>query len=611
MCGIVGYIGSQNAAKILIDGLRLLEYRGYDSAGVAILNGGGVELRRSVGKLPALEALLKQKPIVGTLGLGHTRWATHGRPCEENAHPHACCHNMIALVHNGIIENYVELKKSLIMMGHHFNSETDTEVLVHLIEEAYRKNLMTAVQTALKQVKGSYAIGVISADDRTRLVAARKNSPLVVGLGERENFLASDVPALLPHTRKVMFLEDGEIAEITSDSVSLFDLDSNPLTREPQTIHWDAVMVEKAGYPHFMLKEIYEQRWTIPQTYRNRISSEGGLVLLQDVLPISVAKNISKVCLVGCGTSYHAALVARFWFEEIAHISCKVEIASEYRYRRFHEEAQTLVVAITQSGETADTLAALRDSKTKDLLTLTVCNTIGSTATRDATHTLYTNCGPEIGVASTKAFTGQLTALFLLALYLAQCRETVTSTFIQSLLQTLSQLPVHIDSLLTLFKQNRMIEEVAREFYTKKSFLYLGRHLNYPIALEGALKLKEISYLHAEGYPAGEMKHGPIALIDETLPVVVIATTSSVREKMLSNMEEVKARGGIVIAVADELDLEIGKKANFVLPVPRVHEFLAPILTIIPLQLLAYHIAVLRGCDVDQPRNLAKSVTVE
>jgi glucosamine--fructose-6-phosphate aminotransferase (isomerizing) len=608
MCGIVGYIGRQEAASILVEGLRRLEYRGYDSAGVAVLNGGDIQLRRSVGKLLSLESLLKQQPIHGTLGIGHTRWATHGRPCEENAHPHLCCDNRIVVVHNGIIENYVELKQRLVEAGHTFRSQTDTEVIAHLIEDAFKGDLREAVVSALKQAHGSYAVGVVCTDDRSRFVAARKDSPLVLGIGENENFIASDVPALLPYTRRVVFLQDGDVAEITQDAVEVFDFDGNHVSREPQEIDWDPGMAEKAGYPHFMLKEIYEQRTTVRDTFRSRISLEDRRVKLDDLLAPSVAKALPKVCLVGCGTSYHAALVARFWFEEIAGVPCDVEIASEYRYRRSRKEPGTLVVAISQSGETADTLAALRDSKGKGLPTVAVCNAVGSTVTRDAGSTIYTYCGPEIGVASTKAFTGQLTALFLLALYIAQEKGTLKKEEMGTLLKELSHLPVLLNSVL---EQSERIKTIAEKVKDSRSFLFLGRHLNYPIALEGALKLKEISYIHAEGYPAGEMKHGPIALIDENMPVVAIATESFVREKMMSNMEEVRARGGQVIALATEEDYDVAAKATHVLWVPKTSEALTPLLTIVPLQLLSYYVAVARGCDVDQPRNLAKSVTVE
>jgi glutamine---fructose-6-phosphate transaminase (isomerizing) len=608
MCGIVGYIGSKDAAGVLVEGLRRLEYRGYDSAGVAVLDGGDVQLRRSKGKLSFLEELLEKQPVRGSLGIGHTRWATHGRPSEENAHPHTCCKGNIVVVHNGIIENYIELKQRLSAAGHIFKSQTDTEVIAHLVEEAYKGDLLEAVRQTLKQLQGSYAIGVLASDQKSTFVAARKDSPLVLGLGEHEMFVASDVPALLPYTRDVIFLVDGDIALITKDKIEISDIQGKPVERKSQKILWDAIAAEKGGYKHFMLKEIYEQETTVRDTFRSRISLEDNRVSLEDLLPLEVAKKLPKICLVGCGTSYHAALVSRFWFEELAGIPCDVEIASEYRYRRFQKEPGTLVVAITQSGETADTLAALRDSKSKGLPTMALCNVVGSTVTRDADYSLMTHCGPEIGVASTKAFTGQLTGLFLLALYVAQSKGAIKSEEMRTLLQALSHLPLAISQTLDHAKE---VEEVAKHLFRKRDFLFLGRHLNYPIALEGALKLKEISYIHAEGYPAGEMKHGPIALIDEEMPVVTIATRSIVQDKMISNMQEVQARGGIVIGVAEEGNAEIAKQATYLLKVAPVHEAVAPISNIIPLQILSYYIALMRGCDVDQPRNLAKSVTVE
>lgn len=609
MCGIVGYIGNKSASDILINGLRRLEYRGYDSAGVAVINGTGIQLRRSPGKLSILDETLKKQPVHGSVGLGHTRWATHGRPSEENAHPHTDCKGELVVVHNGIIENYVDLKKQLMQKGHTFKSQTDTEVLAHLMEEAYDgKDLAGALRRVLKQVIGSYALGVLTSKDPTRFVAARKDSPLILGIGDNETFIASDVPAILQHTRQIIFLEDGDVAELTQKSASITDLDGKPVNRKPQTIIWDSLMAEKGGYKHFMLKEIHEQVVTVRDTFRSRINVEEGKVDLENVLPIPAAKAFSKICLVGCGTSHHAALVARFWLEELAGVLCDVEIASEFRYRRSKKDPGTLIVAITQSGETADTLAAMKDSKAKGLPTLALCNAVGSTATREADYTFMTHCGPEIGVASTKAFTGQLTALFLLALYLGQCKGTIPKDTLKKLLEGLFHLPLAISDALD---QEKHVEQVAKNLFRKENFLYLGRHLNYPIALEGALKLKEISYIHAEGYPAGEMKHGPIALIDEKLPVVAIATQSSVRDKMLSNMQEVRARNGIVIAITHEHDDEAKKQSDYLLTVPHVHEELAPIITIIPLQFLAYYIAVMRGCDVDQPRNLAKSVTVE
>jgi len=608
MCGIVGYIGEKDAAGILVEGLKRLEYRGYDSAGVAVLNGGDPELRRSNGKLSVLEDLLKREPTHGTMGIGHTRWATHGRPSTENAHPHSCCKNKIFVVHNGIVENHEVLRRDLMGRGHVFKSQTDTEVLAHAIEDVYEGDLLKAVRKALTRVEGSYAIGVFSSDERKRFIAARRDSPLVLGIGKHEMFVASDVSAILHRTREAVFLEDGDIAEVLSGEVRIYDPTGARVVRKSHMIVWNAKMAEKGGHAHYMLKEIHEQGETVQNTVRGRINEVNRRVRLEDSLPLETARSLRRICLTGCGTSYHAGLVGRFWLKEIARIPCDVEIASEFRYTRSDEEPGTLVTAITQSGETADTLAALRNSRMKGLPTMALCNVVGSTATRDAAHTFYTQCGPEIGVASTKAFTGQLTALFLFAIYLAQSRGILSETESTPLLQELVRLPDLIDMIL---KKSSDIQEVARAVYLKKDFLYLGRHLNYPVALEGALKLKEISYIHAEGYPAGEMKHGPLALVDDQMPVVAIATRSSVRAKMLSNIEEVKARGGQVIAVANGGDAEVEAKADFVLRVPPTHEYLSPFLTIIPLQLLAYHVACLRGCDVDQPRNLAKSVTVE
>jgi len=608
MCGIVGYIGDQSAAPLLLEGLRRLEYRGYDSAGVAVFNGESIELRRSLGKILSLEQLLKKSPVRGSAGIGHTRWATHGKPSEKNAHPHFCCRGRIAVVHNGIVENYAALKSDLMAKGHRFQSETDTEVIAHLIEDNDRGNLMEAVRQAIKNIQGSYAIGVISADHPERFIAVRKDSPLVLGLGKEEMFLASDIPPLLPHTRQIIFLEDGDIAELTKQQVSVFDSTGAPVVRLPQTIAWDVSQAEKAGYPHFMLKEIFEQPETLRNFLKGKFSIERECIDLDDAITPRAIRAISRICLVGCGTSYHAALVARFWFQEIAGLPCDVEVASEYRYCRSAKEPGTLIVAITQSGETADTMAALRESKLKGLLTMAVCNVVGSTATREAAHTLYTQCGPEIGVASTKAFTGQLAALLLLALYAAQRRGRISWAALRPLLDALSNLP---DALRAALSRNEEVKSVAKVLATANSFIYLGRHLNYPIALEGALKMKEITYLHAEGYPAGEMKHGPIALVDEKLPVICVATASPIQQKMVSNMEEVKARGGRVIAVVTQGDENVKAKADWTLSVPDVHEYLSPIVSIVPLQLLAYHVAVLRGREVDQPRNLAKSVTVE
>ncbi|MEK6692106.1 MAG: glutamine--fructose-6-phosphate transaminase (isomerizing) [Nitrospirota bacterium] len=609
MCGIIGYIGKQNVVPILIEGLKRLEYRGYDSAGVAILMNGRIEVRRCAGKLKNLESAIQGESLKGFIGIGHTRWATHGRPSEENAHPHRA--GNLVLVHNGIIENYLHLKKELQAEGHDFKSETDTEVLCHLIERYTKKGikLEEAVREALKEVKGSYAIGVINQDYPDKLVAARNGSPLIIGLGKGEFFIASDIPAILNYTRDVIFLEDEEIAILSPDGVIVTDLKGNTVEKEVKKILWNPVMAEKGGYKHFMLKEIYEQPRAIMDTIRGRISHESGKIYLDEIgLSDEDIKKIEKVYLVACGTSWHAALIGKFMIEDIARIPTEVDIASEFRYREPIIDKSTLFVAITQSGETADTLASQREAKRLGARVLTVCNVVGSTSSREADGVIYTHAGPEIGVASTKAFTSQLTALFLLSLHLGRIKDKIGAEDVQRLLDDLVRVPQLVEKVLG------SEEEIARiaQLYLKASdFLYLGRGFNYPVALEGALKLKEISYIHAEGYPAGEMKHGPIALIDENLPVVVLAPKDSVYAKVLSNIEEVKTRGGIVIALATEGDNEIASKVNHVIYIPEMSRYLTPILLTIPLQLLAYHMALLRGSDVDQPRNLAKSVTVE
>ncbi|MBI3292273.1 MAG: glutamine--fructose-6-phosphate transaminase (isomerizing) [Elusimicrobia bacterium] len=609
MCGIVGYIGSREAGEVLLQGLKRLEYRGYDSAGLAVLANGQVQLRRSVGKLSALAAVLERQPVTGHVGLGHTRWATHGRPSEENAHPHASCHGEIIVVHNGIIENYPALKQTLLADGHRFQSETDTEVLAHLIEKYFQGDLLSAVRQALAHVQGSYALGVIARDDPHRVVAARQDCPLVVGFGSGEFFLASDVPPLLPYTRRMTFLEDGEIAVLTPEGVQLWDAQGRSVDRSPLEIAWDRRLAEKGGFKHFMLKEIFEQDRAIQDTLRGRFTSHPWRVQLDEAgLDVETAQRLQQVIIVACGTSFHAGLIGRILCETWGRLPVTAEIASEFRYRSPFLDDRTLLVVVTQSGETADTLAALREGKRRGARCLAICNVVGSSATREAHAVLYTHCGPEIGVASTKAFSGQLTTLTLLALYLGQARGTLTESDAEIILQALVRIPKMVRLVL---ERHPAIEAIARQFAKRSHFLYLGRHVNYPIALEGALKLKEISYIHAEGSPAGEMKHGPIALIDETMPVLMLATRSSVYEKLLSNVQEVRARGGVVIAVATDGDERIAAEAQHVLWVPEVMEWLSPIVNVIPLQLLAYHIAVLRGCDVDQPRNLAKSVTVE
>src|SRR5918994_2001567 len=614
MCGIVGYIGPKPVVPVLLDGLRRLEYRGYDSAGVAVVQNGGVEVRRSAGKLINLEHSIESKPLAGVYGLGHTRWATHGRPTEENAHPHRDGSGRIVVVHNGIIENYLEIKRELVAEGHEFASETDTEVVAHLVQkEWWNDGLENAVLRAMKRVRGLFALVLLSADDPEKLVTVRNGPPIVVGIGEGEYFVASDVPAILSHTRNVVFLDDREMAIVTATGVRFQTLDGQPVERQPTRVTWDPISAEKAGYKHFMLKEIVEQPRAVQETALGRASRDTGQVHLNEMaITDAELRSITKITLLACGTSWHAALVGKFMIEELAKIAVEVDYGSEYRYRNPIIDKHTLAVAITQSGETADTLAAMREAKSKGARSLSICNVVGSMATREAEGTIYTHAGPEIGVASTKAFTTQLVALHLLALYLGQIRGALTPDQARPHLEGLTQLPLLIEQAL---KCESLTEEIAKRFYQRSDFLYLGRGINYPIALEGALKLKEISYIHAEGYPAGEMKHGPIALIDEEMPVVTIAPHDHVFEKMIGNVQEAKARGGSLIALTtvarngihDLLD----PAHDFLITVPDSHPLLTPVLMVVPLQLLAYHIAVRRGCDVDQPRNLAKSVTVE
>jgi len=624
MCGIVGYVGKKRVVPVIIEGLRRLEYRGYDSAGIAVGgNGDGLQLRRAEGKLRNLEEVIRLKPLDGTYGIGHTRWATHGRPTEENAHPHRDCTGRLVVVHNGIIENYISLKKKLIAEGHRFVTETDTEVIAHLVEKYYYKSdngqrpaLEEAVRKTVGQLTGVFALGILSADDPNKIVAARNGPPAVIGLGKDEYFVASDVPAILYHTRDLFFLGDGDLAVITPNGVQLTDFNGQPIVRQVQHVTWDPIMAEKGGFKHFMLKEIFEQPRSVRDTTLGRISQETGKVFL-DEMQVTEAEfqAAKKINIAACGTSWHAAQAGKFMIERMARIPVEVDYASEWRYRDPIIPADTLTMLISQSGETADTIAAQREAKAKGSKTLAICNVVGSMITREAAGTIYTHAGPEIGVASTKAFTAQLTALYLFALYLAEVRGTISDEQAERAMQELTRIPAKLEHLLT---HEEATEDLAKQYVRAQDFLFLGRGIHYPIALEGALKLKEVSYIHAEGYPAGEMKHGPNALIDENLPVVIIATRdvndelSSLRyEKTMSNLKEVKARSGIVIALATEGDEEIKEAADHVLYVPAAPEELLPILEIVPLQLLAYHIAVRRGCDVDQPRNLAKSVTVE
>jgi glutamine---fructose-6-phosphate transaminase (isomerizing) len=626
MCGIVGYVGNKEVVPVIIEGLRRLEYRGYDSAGIAVGgNGDGLELRRAPGKLRNLEEVLNERPIHGTFGIGHTRWATHGRPTEENAHPHRDCSGRIVVVHNGIVENYLALKHELAAEGHKFVTETDTEIIAHLIEQELESaaesgktlSLEGAVRRSVRRLTGAFAIVVISADEPNKIVAARFGPPAVIGLGEGEYFVASDVPGILHHTRNLYFLADGDMAILTPAGVQLTDFEGNPIERPVQRIQWDPIQAEKGGYKHFMLKEIFEQPRAIRDTTLGRVSLDTGKVFLSEMkISDEDFRRATKINIAACGTSWHAATAGKFMIERLARIPVEVDYASEYRYRDPIPDPTALGLLITQSGETADTLAAQREMIAKGSKTIAICNVVGAMIAREAHGTIYTHAGPEIGVASTKAFTAQLVALFLFAVHLAQTRRTISEQESQTLLEELTLLPGKVEEILRTVDSE--CEKLARVYSTARDLLFLGRGIHYPIALEGALKLKEISYIHAEGYPAGEMKHGPNALIDETLPVVVLATQdrnnrdSKLRyEKTLSNIQEVTARSGKVIAVAVEGDEQIKQLVDHVLYVPHASELLLSVLDVIPLQLLAYHVAVRRGCDVDQPRNLAKSVTVE
>jgi glucosamine--fructose-6-phosphate aminotransferase (isomerizing) len=627
MCGIVGYVGPKKVVPVIIEGLRRLEYRGYDSAGIAVGSPTSktLEVRRAPGKLANLEEVLREHPIEGTYGIGHTRWATHGRPTEENAHPHRDCTGRIVVVHNGIVENYLELKGELTAQGHKFVTETDTEIIAHLIEQIQRDAekagkpiaLEVAVRLAVKRLTGAFALGVLSAAEPDKIVVARFGPPVVIGVGEGESFVASDVPGILQHTRNIYFLADGDMAILTLAGVKLTDFDGKPIKREITRIQWDPIQAEKGGYKHFMLKEIWEQPQAVRDTTLGRVSLDSGRVFLGEMkLSDKELAEASSINIAACGTSWHAALTGKYMIERLARLPVDVDYASEYRYRNPIPDANALGLLITQSGETADTLAAQREMKTLGSKTVAICNVVDAMVAREAHGAIYTHAGPEIGVASTKAFTAQLTALFLLALKLGQLREKLDQKQSVTLIEELSRIPGKIEEVLR--SCSAQCEQLAKDFSTARDFLYLGRGIHFPIALEGALKLKEISYIHAEGYPAGEMKHGPNALIDETLPVVVLATrdesdpASKLRyEKTLSNIQEVTARSGRVIAIATEGDKTIGGLVEHVIPIPPAIELLAPLVEIVPLQLLAYYIAVRRGCDVDQPRNLAKSVTVE
>ncbi|HSE26256.1 MAG TPA: glutamine--fructose-6-phosphate transaminase (isomerizing) [Pyrinomonadaceae bacterium] len=620
MCGIVGYVGNKQVVPLIIDGLRKLEYRGYDSAGIAVVNEGhDLEIRRAEGKLRNLEEAIRLSPIDGTYGIGHTRWATHGRPTEENAHPHRDCTGRVVVVHNGIIENYLALKERLRKSDHRFVTETDTEVIAHLIEEYLKQgdSFEAAVRATVAELRGIFALSIINADEPDTIIAVRQGPPVVVGLGDREFFVASDIPPILQHTRDVFFLGDGEIAIINKEAVRVTDFEGNSVQPSIQRITWDPIMAEKGGFKHFMLKEIYEQPRSLRDTVQGRISLDTGHVFLDEMANITEAdfKRFSSIKIAACGTSWHAGLAGKYMIEQLARIPVDVDYASEFRYRNPVMSENDLLLVISQSGETADTIAALREAKELGAKVLAICNVQGSMIMREADGTIMTHAGPEIGVASTKAFTGQMVALYLLGLYLGQLRGVLTQDGAKFHAQELAELPVKLEHLLN---ESDAIEELSKEFFRSTDFLYLGRGINFPVALEGALKLKEISYIHAEGYPAGEMKHGPNALIDERLPVLFVNTReegnrqSELRyEKTHSNIVEVKAREGIVISVLTEGDTMSSMVSDHVIEIPPASDLLTPILSIVPLQLLAYHIAVRRGCDVDQPRNLAKSVTVE
>jgi glutamine---fructose-6-phosphate transaminase (isomerizing) len=608
MCGIIGYIGSRNAVPIVIEGLKRLEYRGYDSAGIAFFTENGIEVRRCTGKINDLVSLIESEKPFSNTTIGHTRWATHGRPSEENAHPHRS--NGIVLVHNGIIENYLPLKKMLQERGYVFASETDTEVLCHLIEDyARRYPLEDAVREGLKEVRGSYALAVIREEEPDKIVGIRKDSPLVVGIGDGEFFLASDIPAFLSYSRNVIFLNDGEMAVLTPQGVSIFGADGSLLKKELQTVSWNPSMAEKGGFKHFMLKEIYEQPRAIADTLRGRLNPEQGNIYLEEFgLDEDIIMRIRRIFIVACGTSFHAALIGKYMIESIAKIPVEVDIASEFRYRSPIINHDDLMIVITQSGETADTLAAQREAKNLGAFVLSICNVLGSTSSREADAVFYTHSGPEIGVASTKAFTTQIVGLFLFAIGAGRVRGTLSEDAAKDFVRELLTIPGKVEEALG---SDESIRAIAKDYCKASDFLYLGRGICYPVALEGALKLKEISYIHAEGYPAGEMKHGPIALIDEELPVVIFAPYDALHDKIASNIQEVRSRGGKIIAITDRMDDQVSAFSDKCIPVPRTNQYLTALLMAVPAQLLAYHIGVFRGCDVDQPRNLAKSVTVE
>jgi glutamine---fructose-6-phosphate transaminase (isomerizing) len=608
MCGIVGYVGPDQALPILLEGLRRLEYRGYDSAGVAVLQ-DGLRVVKRAGKLSELESLLgEDEPPAGRTGMGHTRWATHGPPTDRNAHPHVDCTGRVAVIHNGIIENFQALKDRLLKAGHVFLSETDTEVVAHLVEEAFAGDLGEAVRATIRQLTGAYALVVLSTDDPGVIVGVKVSSPLIVGLGDGENLVASDVPAVMQRTKRFVPLAENQVVEIRADAVRITDVDGHDLPVEPLEVEWDLAAAEKSGYQDFMLKEIHEQPGAIRDALRGRFDQTGRLILDEIRMPEGRIEDVDKVFVVGCGTAFHAGLVAKYAIEHMTRLPVEIEIASEFRYRDPVLDSNTLTLGLSQSGETIDTLEAVRHARHQQSHVIAITNTVGSSIARESDGVLYQHAGPERGVAGTKTFTTQMAALHLLALYLAQVRGTMYPAEIAGFVDLMAALPEQVERALALDDQ---VQEIARRYHQVSDVLFIGRHTGYPVALEGALKLKEISYIHAEGYPAGELKHGPIALVEPGVPVVAVATECHVYPKVLSNIQEVKARGADVIAVASEGDQEIAGLVDHVLFVPRTHELLSPVVVTIPLQLLAYHIGKLRGCDVDQPRNLAKSVTVE
>lgn len=609
MCGIIGYIGNRNVQEVLLNGLRRLEYRGYDSAGIAAFHKGAISISRTEGKIENLEKRLEKSYFDGRVGIGHTRWATHGRPSEENAHPHL--DGSVAVVHNGIIENYLSLKEMLEKKNHTFRSETDTEVIAHLINQYLieGEEFENAVRQALQKLKGTYALGIICEKFPAMFIAARKESPMIIGLGEGEYFIASDIPAILTYTRKMIFLEDGEMVILSDKEPMIFTIKGKRVRREPKVISWDPVMAEKEGYKHFMLKEIFEQPRAIADTIRGRVVESKSKIFFEHLnLSREEIAKIERITIVACGTSYHAGLVGKFMIEELARMPVEVDLGSEFRYRNPLVDDKTFIILISQSGETADTLAGLKEGKRKGAKILSICNVMDSSLVRESGGVMYTRAGPEIGVASTKAFTSQIIVLYLFTLYVGWARGAISSKALRGLIDDLLKVSHQAEHILA---QEKKIKEVARRYVGYNNFLYLGRGINYPIALEGALKLKEISYIHAEGYPAGEMKHGPIALIDENTPTVVLLTKNGTYEKMLGNIEEIKAREGKVITVSSFKDRVLKKRVDECILIPSSNPYLNPVLLTIPLQLFAYHVAVLRGTDVDQPRNLAKSVTVE